>query len=126
MMPHGGRSIQEEMARFEAEVNAARAQQFIMGAAGAPMAAAVVTSQAVLSAPPTGAVISAPPSRPVVKDDDDILATLEKYEKEVKEAPKKQNYTGKLCLRTVNLASNFFNTTFFQLLPKTLPRKKLK
>ena len=99
MMPHGGRSIQEEMARFEAEVNAARAQQFIMGAAGAPMAAAVVTSQAVLSAPPTGAVISAPPSRPVVKDDDDILATLEKYEKEVKEAPKKQNYTGKLCLR---------------------------
>ena len=38
-----------------------------------------------ISAPPTGAVISAPPSRPVVKDDEDVLATLQKYEKQVKE-----------------------------------------
>ena len=78
-MPHGGRSIQEEMSRFEAEINAARAQQFLMSGV------AVTTAAPQISAPPTGAVISAPPSRPVVKDDEDVLATLQKYEKQVKE-----------------------------------------
>ena len=34
MMPHHhGRSFEEEMSRFEAEINAARAQAFIVGGA---------------------------------------------------------------------------------------------
>merc|ERR1719400_2195714 len=49
-------------------------------------------SGTVISAPPSGAVISAPPSRPVIKDDDDVMATLLKYEKEVKPEPKKPTH----------------------------------
>ena len=33
MMPHHGRGFEDEMARFEAEINAARAQAFIVGGA---------------------------------------------------------------------------------------------
>jgi len=141
MLPNQGRSIQEEMSRFEAEINAARAQQFLMARGGAPrpgvppatavtigtvpttvshhgvMASAPISfdakgaviqarparptgtaisappSGAVISAPPSGAVISAPPSRTVTNDDDDdIMATLMKYEKEVKPEPKKPTH----------------------------------
>ena len=142
MLPNQGRSIQEEMSRFEAEINAARAQQFLM-ARGAPVSGIATTavtigavpttvaphgvmasapqsgtgtvsfdrhgksvisaprpsgsvisappSGAVISAPPSGAVISAPPSR-IMNDDDDVMATLLKYEKEVKPEPKKPTH----------------------------------
>ena len=49
MLPNQGRSIQEEMSRFEAEINAARAQQFLM-ARGAHPGPGVATMGAV---PPT-------------------------------------------------------------------------
>jgi len=121
MMPHRGRNFEEEMSRFEAEINAARAQQAFMTAGPGGLvqlnpahttsgpisnfARSMGSSQgpsAVISAPPSGAVISAPPSNSAVisappkrsKDDEDILAILEKAEKEVKSETKqfsKQN-----------------------------------
>merc|ERR1712241_77626 len=112
MMPHHGRNFEEEMSRFEAEINAARAQQAFMTAGPGGLvqlnpahttsgpisnfARSMGSSQgpsAVISAPPSdSAVISAPPKRS--KDDEDILAILEKAEKEVKSETKqfsKQN-----------------------------------
>ena len=107
MMPHHGRNFEEEMSRFEAEINVARAQAFLHAAGGGvpPQVATVAVTSAppnpnfsrpaVISAPPSNAVISAPPSSAVIsappkrsKDDEDILATLEKYEKEVKSETK--------------------------------------
>ena len=115
MMPHHGRNFEEEMSRFEAEINAARAQQAFMTAGPGGLvqlnpahttsgpisnfARSMGSSQgpsAVISAPPSGAIISAPPSNSAVisappkrsKDDEDILAILEKAEKEVKSETK--------------------------------------
>ena len=101
-MPHHGhgRNFEEEMSRFEAEINVARAQAFMVaGGHGMvpvtlhhqppPIQAnptTVYSNPAVISAPPSGAVISAPPSKS--KDDEDVLATLEKYEKQVKNETK--------------------------------------
>jgi len=116
MMPHHGRNFEEEMSRFEAEINVARAQAFLHAAGGGvpPQVATVAVTSAppnpnfsrpaVISAPPSNAVISAPPSSAVISappkrsnDDEDILATLEKYEKQVKNetkmVPKHVQYT---------------------------------
>jgi len=118
MMPHRGRNFEDEMSRFEAEINAARVQQAFMTAgpgglvqmnpgvttSGGPISnfsrSSMVSSQhsqgsnAIIAAPPSNAVISAPPSATISappkrsKDEEDILATLEKYEKEVKSETK--------------------------------------
>merc|ERR1712051_52592 len=123
MMPHHGRNFEEEMSRFEAEINNARAAAFMAaggGMAQVPMVAVTSASAPnfvqssiinrnrpvqisappsgapMIRAPPSSAVISAPPSNAVIsakptirtKDDDDILATLMKVEKEIKSEPK--------------------------------------
>lgn len=83
-----GRNIEEEMSRFEAEINAARAQAFIIAGGGA---AAAYSGNPVISAPPSSssaAVISAPPTKAKARDEEDVLATLEKYEQQVKEEAK--------------------------------------
>lgn len=81
-----GRNFEEEMSRFEAEINAARAQAFIVAGGGAA-AAAAYSGAPVISAPPS-AVISAPPTKTKSRDEEDVLATLEKYEQQVKEEAK--------------------------------------
>ena len=123
MMPHHGRNFEEEMSRFEAEINNARAAAFMAAGGGmtqVPMIAVTSASAPnfsqssiinrnrpvqisappsgapMIRAPPSSAVISAPPSNAVIsakptirtKDDDDILATLMKVEKEIKSEPK--------------------------------------
>ena len=127
MMPHHGRNFEEEMSRFEAEINNARAAAFMAaggGMAQVPMIAVTSASAPnfsqssiinrnrpvqisappsgapMMRAPPSSAVISAPPSNAVIsakptlrtKDDDDILATLMKVEKEIKSEPKPVSY----------------------------------
>jgi len=82
------------MARFEAEINAARAQAFIVGGAvqGFSNPASTISAPpSTISAPPTSAVISAPPSKS--RDDEDVLATLQKYENETQAQKKTQQLT---------------------------------
>ncbi len=77
-MPRGpGRNFEDEMRQFEAEIMGASQTQVVYGA------------PAVISAPPSNPVISAPPSRSAAAaDDDDVMATLLKYEREVKSEAK--------------------------------------
>ena len=91
-MPHHGRGFEDEMARFEAEINAARAQAFIVG--GAVQGVQGFSNPTISAAPSTSsaAVISAPPSKSN-KDDEDVLATLQKYEKETQAQKKTQQFT---------------------------------
>lgn len=94
MMPHHGRGFEDEMARFEAEINAARAQAFIVGGAVQGFsnpASTISAAPSTISAPPTSAVISAPPSKS--RDDEDVLATLQKYENETQAQKKTQQLT---------------------------------
>jgi len=126
MMPHHGRNFEEEMSRFEAEINNARAAAFMAAGGGMAQVPMIAVTSAptsgninftqnsiinrnrpvqisappsgahMIRAPPSNAVISAPPSNAVIsakptlrtKDDDDILATLMKVEKEIKTEPK--------------------------------------
>lgn len=74
-----GRNIEEEMSRFEAEINAARAQAFIMGTPTVISGPMVTSSAAVISAPPSRS------SNVPKESDEDVLATLQKYENQVKE-----------------------------------------
>ena len=132
MMPHHGRNFEEEMSRFEAEINNARAAAFMAAGGGMAQVPMIAVTSApttgninftqnsiinrnrpvqisappsgahMIRAPPSNAVISAPPSNAVIsakptlrtKDDDDILATLMKVEKEIKTEPKQVSYPG--------------------------------
>lgn len=124
-MPHHGRNFEEEMSRFEAEINNARAAAFMAAGGGMAQVPMIAVTSApnfsqssiinrnrpvqisappsgtpMIRAPPSNAVISAPPSNAVIsakptirtKDDDDILATLMKVEKEIKSEPKQVSY----------------------------------
>ena len=85
-----GRNFEEEMSRFEAEINAARAQAFVIAGMQQNPAPNFSAQPATIS---SGAVISAPPSKTKSKDEEDVLATLEKYEAQVKEETKHQKFT---------------------------------
>ena len=71
-------------------INRNRPVQISAPPSGTPMIRAP-PSNAVISAPPSNAVISAKPTIRT-KDDDDILATLMKVEKEIKSEPKQVSY----------------------------------
>jgi hypothetical protein len=118
---HGGR-FEEEMSRFEAEINVARTQAFLIAAAGGGGGAqiappvglyhpAMQATPAVISAPPSNSagqvVISAPPSRPATAAaDDDIMATLQKYEKQARnETTSKPAATPKMMVPTKTKAN---------------------